>query len=96
MVTGSVKALRATCGPPVNEMKGKHKDGNGWQWMECGSYRGEAEGDVEVLADAREEVLHDVLLRELSLGELSFHDGDQFGDDLALLVAVEQIRYRSR
>ena len=47
---------------------------------------------MEVVLDPVDEVLHHVLRGGRDLGVLPLHDGDELGDDLALLVAVEELR----
>lgn len=57
--------------------------------------RREAENDVQVVARAGEEVVHDVLGRGRPPRVLALHHGDQLAYDLALFVAVEQVAHHT-
>ena len=59
------------------------------------SYRGEAESDVQVVADAAEVVLIQVLIGRWSPWKLLLHDGYQLTQDLVHLVTRKQVGHLS-
>ena len=50
---------------------------------------------MQILTHAAEEVLENVLRSRWSTWKLAFHDRNQFHDDFALLVLVEQVGHGS-
>ena len=55
----------------------------------------EAQDDVEVVLDAVDEELHHVFRRWRRLRRFSLDNGEQLGDDFALLVTGEQVRHET-
>ena len=55
----------------------------------------EAQDDMEVVLDAVDEELHHVFRRWRRLRRFSLDNGEQLGDDFALLVTGEQVRHET-